>query len=365
MADLRARAAALLEQLTSLPAVSGREDPLREFLKESLTFADEVWTDALGNLYARLKANASSGEKTPKLMLAAHMDEIGLVVTAIEKSGALRVAPVGGVDLRNLLAAQVIVHTQDGPLPGVIGTIPPHLTQAKDRTQLPSWDDLYIDLGLDAEAVLSRVCPGDPVSMRREGTWLANGRYTGKALDNRAGLAAAIAACEALAERCRPADVILVATAQEEVGMRGAVVAAQSLSPDVAIAIDVGFADMPGLARRETIQMGKGPALSIGANIHPGVRELLVQAAQEAEIDVQVEVLPASSGTDAWPIQVANQGVPTGIVSIPLRYMHSTVEVVDIADVAQAAELLAQFAAMLTAERMGGWHGERITGSTE
>lgn len=366
MGTMRARAAELLEQLTSIPAVSGREEPLRELLKESLSFADETWTDALGNVYARIKANApSSGERPPRLMIAAHMDEIGLVVTAIDESGALRVAPVGGVDLRNLLAAEVTVHTQQGPLPGVIGTIPPHLTKAKDRSQLPSWDDLFIDLGLDVRTVHDRVRPGDPVSMRRKGTWLANDRFSGKALDNRAGLAAAIAAGQALVERTRFAEVILVATAQEEVGMRGAVVAANALSPDVAIAVDVGFAEMPGLSRRETIEMGKGPAVAIGPNIHPGVHELLIQTAQEAGIGFQTEVIPASSGTDAWPIQVSNQGVPTGIVSIPLRYMHSTVEVVDMTDVAATAQLLTRFCEALTVERMGGWQGERVSGPFE
>ena len=143
---------------------------MRELLKELLASADELWTDALGNLFARLRANdPSAGDSPPKLMLAAHMDEIGLVVTSIDASGALRVAPVGGVDLKNLLAAEVSVHTRHGSLPGVIGTVPPHLTKAKDRSEVPSWDDIFIDLGLDAEVVKEKVKPGDPISFARTG----------------------------------------------------------------------------------------------------------------------------------------------------------------------------------------------------
>lgn len=366
MTDIQSRVGSLLEQLTAIPAVSGREESMREHLKVLLSFADELWTDALGNLFARLSANDTpSGEAPPKLMLAAHMDEIGLIVTSIDASGALRVAPVGGIDLRNLLAAEVSVHTSEGMLPGVIGTVPPHLTKAKDRSQVPTWDDLFIDLGLDASVVKEKVKPGDPVSLERGGAWLLGGRYTGKALDNRAGLAAAIGAFELLREKTRPADIYLVATAQEEVGMRGAAVAANSLSPDAAIAIDVGFASMPTLSKRETIDMGAGPAIAIGPNAHPGVTELLRQVAEDRRISVQTEAIPASSGTDAWAIQVSNQGVPTGIVSVPLRYMHSTVEVVDVADVAATAQLLAGFCEKLNRERMGGWRGERIVGPAE
>ena len=366
MADIQSRVGELLEQLTSVPAVAGREESMRGLLGELLAFADERWTDALGNLFARLRANDPGvGESPPQLMLAAHMDEIGLVVTSIESSGALRMAPVGGLDLRNYLAAEVSVHTSEGTLPGVIGTIPPHLTRAKDRSEVPTWDDLFIDLGLDAATVKEKVKPGDPISLARTSVWLTGGRYSGKALDNRAGLAATIAAFEHLQEKRRPADVVLVATAQEEVGTRGAAVAANALSPDAAIAIDVGFAEMPGLSKRETIEMGKGPAIMIGANVHPGVRELLFKVAEDRRIPVQIEAVPASSGTDAWSIQVANQGVPTGVVSIPLRYMHSTVEVVDVADVAAAAELLVGFCEKMSPARIGGWHGERLVGPIE
>lgn len=365
MHPLQTRAGQLLEELSTIAAVAGREERLRGRLKELLSGADELVTDALGNLTARLVANAADANPPPKVMLAAHMDEIGLLVTAVEESGALRVTPVGGVDVRNVLAAQVAVHTREGALPGVVGTVPPHLTKEKDRSRLPSWDDIFIDVGLAPETVKERVRPGDWVSFDRSPARLLGGRYTGKALDNRAGLVSALLAFELLRERKRPADVYLVATAQEEVGMRGATVAANALSPDVALAIDVGFASAPGLSKRETIEMGKGPAVAVGANAHPGVRELLFQVAEDRRIPVQIEAIPASSGTDAWAIQVANQGVPTGIVSIALRYMHSTVEVVDVADIVATAELVAGFCEKLTSTRMGGWRGEVLIGPVE
>lgn len=363
MSEIETHIAELLDELTSVAAVSGRETAMRPVLSKHLAAADELATDALGNVIARLGAtHPPSSGRAPRLMLAAHMDEIGLVVTSIDDSGALRVAPVGGVDIRNVIAASVTVHTAQGPLPGMVGSTPPHLSGSKERSQVPSWDDLFIDVGLQPPAVQERVKPGDVVSFEGKGVRLVGGRYTAKALDNRAGLAAAIAAFCRLAERERPAEVLLVATSQEEVGIRGAGVAAHSLAPDAAIAIDVGFAEMPGLSRRQTIQMGKGPALTIGANMHPGVRELLAETASERGIPVQIEVLPGSSGTDAWPIQVTLQGIPTGVVSIPLRYMHSAVEVVEIADVAAAAELLIGFCEKATAARLEGWHGVRLAG---
>lgn len=365
MSELETEIAGLLEELSAVAAVSGREAPMQALLQRLLP-ADELVTDALGNVIARLSAtHPDPGGRPPRIMIAAHMDEIGLVVTSVDDSGAIRVAPVGGVDMRNLLAADVTVHTRRGPLPGVIGSTPPHLTGSKERSQLPSWDDLFIDLGLDPAEVKEAVRPGDAVSFEGRGVRLLGGRYSAKALDNRAGLAAAVAAFRRLARAERPAEVVLVATSQEEVGMRGAGAAAFSLAPDAALAVDVGFAEMPGLSKRETIQMGKGPALTVGANVHPRLRELLVETALERGIPYQTEVLPASSGTDAWPIQVSLQGIPTGVISIPLRYMHSAVEVVEISDVAWAAELIAGFCEKATAQRMGGWKGERLAGAAQ
>lgn len=366
-ADRESEVAALLDELTSVSAVSGREAPMRALLARLLSFADELSTDALGNVIARLHpTRAPEGGRAPRVMLAAHMDEIGLVVASIDDdSGALRVLPVGGVDIRNLLASDVVVHTRGGPLPGIVGSTPPHLTAAKERSKPPAWDDLFIDLGLSPEEVRARVRPGDVVSFVGPGMRLGAGRYTAKALDNRAGLAAALLAFRRLQESERPAEVVLVATSQEEVGTRGAAAAAHAVAPDAAVAIDVGFAGMPGLTKRETIEMGKGPAVSTGANVHPQLRELLLETAAEREIPVQVEVLPGHSGTDAWPIQVALQGIPTGIISIPLRYMHSPVEVVELADVAAAAELAAGFCQKVTPDRIGGWHGVSLAGSAE
>ena len=245
------------------------------------------------------------------VMLAAHMDEIGLVVASIDDdSGALRVLPVGGVDIRNLLASDVVVHTRGGPLPGIVGSTPPHLTAAKERSKPPAWDDLFIDLGLSPEEVRARVRPGDVVSFVGPGMRLGAGRYTAKALDNRAGLAAA----PWLSAVSRRASVrpkwSWSRTSQEEVGMRrggGRPRHGSRRRPRDRRGLCRG----PRLAKRETIEMGKGPAVAIRHQRPPGLRELLCSGSGAGDPG-QVEALPGSSGTDAWAIQVALEGSPRG-----------------------------------------------------
>lgn len=341
-----------------MSAVSGREDPLITRLRQIMSpLCDEMATDALGNLFCRLKANrAPSGGRSATVMLAAHVDEIGLIVQWIEPSGALRVLPVGGVNMKTVLSSRVIVHGRK-PLVGTIGTVPPHLTSAQDREKLPEWSDVFVDLGLDAATVNRLVRPGDPVSFDVQPVPLLGDRMTGKSLDNRAGLAAAVLAFESLAQLEREVDVVFAATTQEEIGLRGATAAAYSQKPDVAIVIDVGFADMPAVSDRESIKMGFGPAISIGPNVHPGVRHWLEQLAQRDQLKHQFEVLPGNSGTDAWAIQVAGSGIPTALLSIPLRYMHSTVEIVSLADVEATASMLSAFCASLTVDQVKGWQG--------
>lgn len=334
-----------------MSAVSGREERLAKHLQKEWARA-QVLSDALGNVIARIPGE----EEIPGVMLAAHMDEIGLVVKDIDDSGAIRVAAVGGIHLRTLPATEVIVHGRKD-LPGMIGTIPPHLTSAQDRSRLPDLDDLFIDVGYDREALLEKVRPGDPVSFLHAPSKLMGDRLSAKSLDNRAGLAAVMLCAEKLLESPPGIDVYVAATSQEEVGLRGAATAAFKVSPYVAIAVDVGFGSMPGLPKRDTIDLGKGPAITVGPNIHSGVRQELLAAAAACEVSVQTEVAPGSSGTDAWAMQVSGRGVATGVVSIPLRYMHSTVETVSISDIAQTAVLLETFCRRITPELVRRWHG--------
>lgn len=350
----------LLLSLTQPAAVSGREARLGARVREILSrFCDDVSTDALGSVAGRILPPSGAEREPPRLLLAAHMDEIGLVVQSIEESGALRVLPVGGVNRKTLFAKAVVVHGRK-ELPGLIGSIPPHLTAPEERKKIPDWSEFFVDVGLPVERVRELVRPGDAVSFSAPAKRLLGSRFASRALDDRAGLAALLHAARRVAsERERlQVELVVAATVQEEVGLRGAGPLSFRFAPGAALAVDVGFGDMPGLPRRDTIELGKGPAITAGPNIHPGVRAALLKTAEVHGIAVQTEVFPGSSGTDAWAIQVSREGVPTGVVSIPLRSMHSIGEVVDVSDVEAAASLLAHFTLELGAAEVEEWnHG--------
>lgn len=345
---------ALLQQLSELPGPAGREKAVAEHVATALIpYCDEVQRDVFDNVIGLAKGSPAK-DKRPRLMFAAHADEIGLIVTKIDKGGFLRVAPIGGIDPRAIVAQQVVVLT-DPPLTGFVGVKPPHILSEAERTKGMPLEDMFIDVGLPEETVRERVRPGDMVVVRREFAQLVGGRVAGKALDNRAGVAAMIEGMRQLKGLRHVADVYPVATVQEEVGYRGAIVSAYGIVPHMAIAVDVGFGAAPGIAEQRAIQMGKGPAIARGANVHPRLFELLVDVAKTNGIPYQIEPMPAASGTDGWALQVVRSGIPTAVVSIPLRYMHTSVEVVDIEDVRNTARLLAHTAATLTEADAEGW----------
>ena len=340
----------MVARLAGATGLPGHEDAVAAVVEELWRpYADELRRDALGNVIAVVRGEGLSlpGGRRASVMWAAHMDEIGMVVAAIEEDGFLRVDAVGGVDARTLLGQEVTVHTTQGPLAGIVGTKPPHLTTAEEARKVPRLRDLFIDVGLPAAEVRQRVRVGDPISVRQSPARLQGQRLTAKSLDNRAGVAVLTAALDELRRRRHAVDVYAVATVQEEVGLRGAATSAYGLEPTLAIAVDVTFGDQPGLSEAKTTQLGKGPALARGANIHPQVFEALQAAARAEGIATQVEPIPGASGTDAWAIQIAREGIPTGLVSVPLRHMHSPVEVVDLGDVGEAGRLLAAMAARL------------------
>ena len=339
---------ALLRELSEASGVSGYEKPVRALARQAFEpWADEIKEDVLGNVIALKRGEAVEGGQRYKVMLAGHLDEIGLIVTQSE-GAFLRFAPVGGIDRRTLLGQEVIVHGRED-LPGIIATRPPHVLPPEARSKPVEWDQLFIDVGLDAAGLDRLVRVGDLISMRRSTGELEGGRLTGKAFDDRAAVVALAHCLELLAGFRHRWDVYAVATAQEETGLKGAATSAYGIVPDVAIAVDVGFGDMPGVPERDSIKMDGGPSIAIGANIHPLVYERLVEAAKDHEIPYQIEPLPGRSGTDAWAIQVARQGIPTGLLSIPLRYMHTTVETIVENDIARTGRLLTHFIAALDA----------------
>jgi putative aminopeptidase FrvX len=345
----------LLEHLSNAIGLSGYERPVRTYIKEKFRrYADEVRIDKMGNLiaYKRGEGKVQEGVPRQQVMLAAHMDEIGLMVTGVEK-GFVRIAPVGGVDARLLLGQMVTVHGTskgDQNLPGVVASVPPHLLPNQDRNKVISIDKLFVDVGLKPEEVEKRVGVGDLVSFRQEAQELKGGHLTGKALDNRVSVAAVILCLELLNGTRHAWDVYAVATVQEEVGLKGALTSSFGVDPDLAIAIDVTFGEQPGTSQDETFPLGKGPTIGIGPNFHPGLHEAIVKTAQEQEIPYHVEPTPGASGTDAWAIQVSREGVPTALLGIPQRYMHSPVEVVCVKDVERTARLMAHFISGLASD---------------
>ncbi|PZN07820.1 M42 family peptidase [Thermaerobacter sp. FW80] len=360
-------AAEVLARLAGIPGPPGHEVQVAAAV-EALwrPLAAEVRRDALGNVIAVVPGEglALPDGRRASVMWAAHMDEIALLVSSIEEGGFLRVDAAGGADPRNLLGQEVTVHTAAGPLAGVVGTKPPHLTSADEARKVPRLRDLFVDVGLPAEEVRRRVRVGDPITIRQSPARLQGQRMTGKSLDNRVGVTVLTLALEELARRRHAVDVYAVATVQEEVGLRGAATSAYGLEPTLAVAVDVTFGDQPGIPDGKTVALGQGAAIAQGANVHPRVLAALREAATAEGIATQPEPIPGSSGTDAWAIQIAREGIPTALVSVPLRHMHSPAEVVDLGDVREAARLLAAMAARLDAEAVGrlvgpGWQEVR------
>lgn len=332
-----------IKALSEETGVSGHEARVAKIAARVLgEYADEVTTDALGNVIALKRGEGA--EPRPRIMLAAHMDEIGLIVTKIEDSGFIRFAQVGGVDQRLLPALEVIVHGQKD-LEGVVGVKPPHLTAPEEVEKAIKMEDMVIDVGLPVAKVRELVEVGDLITFNRDLLSLGDSWIAGKAMDDRASVAVLLECLKHLKKLRHEADVCAVATVQEEVGLRGATTSAYGVNPDIGIAIDVGHGEMPGLAEHESLGMDKGPAVCFGGNIHPKVFEGLKAAATANNIAWQLEVAPGATGTDAWAIQITRDGIPTGLLSLPLRYMHTPVETLALGDVEKAGRLLAHFIA--------------------
>ncbi len=330
--------AALLQELSETEGVSGYEEAVRERVCQAMApLVDEFRVDAMGNLIALKRGTGE--EPRRKVMLAGHMDEIGLMVTQV-KEGFLHFTEVGGFDVRILPGQEVLVHGVR-LLPGVVAARPPHVLSPEERKKVVPMDDLFIDVGLAPEEVQALVHVGDIITLRVPYTALRNERAAGKAMDNRTAVVAMVACLEELGRLQHTWDVYAVATVQEEVGLRGAITSTFQVVPDVGIALDVTHATMPGISEDKAVEMGKGPSIALGPNIHPRVYDFLVETARRYEIPYQVEPIPGRSGTDAWAIQVSRSGVPTGLLGIPLRYMHNPVETVDLQDIRRAGRLLA------------------------
>ncbi len=341
-----------LRSLSTACGVSGREGRAAATFRSLLSpWVDQVDIDPLGSVVALKKANAPkpSGKR---LLIAAHLDEIGLLVTGIEKQGYLRFTSVGGYDARVLLGQEVLVHPSSRPdldIPGLIGSKPPHYQSPQEQEAIVPLAQLYIDTGLSPARVKRLISIGDTVTLKSPLALLSGQRVSGKALDDRACLAALCLAMEQLGRMKHAWDVYAVATAQEEAGLSflGARTSAFRLKPDLALVLDVAHADMPLAPEYKTYTLGRGPTIALGPNIHPSLFEHLIVLARRREIPYQIETLAGNSGTDAADIQITGAGVPTAILGVPVRYMHTPVETTSLADIERLAHLVAAFVSEL------------------
>jgi putative aminopeptidase FrvX len=338
----------LLDNLLRTGAPSGYEGPAAAVWREAASFA-ELSSDGIGSSIARV------GDASPLLAVVGHIDEIGLIVTHVDEKGFLWFAPVGGWDPQILVGQRVEIRGKDGPVLGVVGRKPIHLLEPDQRKKVVELKGLHIDIGAtdrDEAAALIRV--GDPAVIAAEPMPVVGERLVSRAMDNRLGAYTALESLRRAHERGKMAgSFAAVAAVQEEIGLFGARTAAFEVRPDIAIAVDVTHAtDAPGVDEKElgSSPLGSGPVIGRGSTLSPKVFELLVETAEAEGIEYSISASGRGTSTDADVLQISRAGIPTGVVSIPLRYMHSPVEMVDLRDVEATVELLAAFAARLTVD---------------
>jgi putative aminopeptidase FrvX len=333
-----------LKNIISAPGISGYEAPARRLIEDTWRpLTDELSVSRVGSLHGLRRG--VTPEPRPSLLLAAHMDAVGLMVTGVVE-GLLRISEIGGVDPRVLPGQPVIVHTSQD-LPGVVVQPAAHLLPAEYHANPAPLEYLLVDTGLLPGEVERLVRPGNLVSFAQSPIELGSDSLAGHALDNRASVAALTHCLQELQGRLLNWDVWVVATSQEEESFGGAFTSTFQLRPTLAVAVDVTFAAGPGSPTHNTFPFGKGPTLGWGPNIHPALHKAFKELADRLEIPYKLEPIPRQSGTDAYAMQVVAEGIPTMVVGIPLRYMHTPVEMISLKDITRAGRLLAEFAAQL------------------
>ena len=338
----------LLDALLGAAAPSGYEARASSVWREAASFA-APGADGLGSSFARIGDEGAA----PVLAVFGHIDEIGLAITHVDEKGFLYFSPIGGWDPQVLVGQRIEVQGRNGPVIGVIGRDKPiHVLREEQKKQAVELRSLHIDIGAaDRDGALELVAIGDPAVIAAAPVAIADGRLVSRSMDNRLG---AYVAFEAL-RRCNErgdlrGQMVAVAAVQEEIGLHGALTSAYSLEPHLAIAVDVTHAtDTPGMEEKElgSHPLGSGPVISRGSTLSPRVFELLRETAEGLGIDHTIEASGRATHTDADAVQVSRSGVPTGLVSVPLRYMHSPVEMVDLGDLEATVELVAAFAESL------------------
>jgi len=343
-----------LRQLLETPSASGSEQAIQEIVRNwARQYADEVRTDRHGNAIA-VPHPSHPDSHTPRIMLAGHCDQIALMVMHIDSDGFLYIQPIGGWDMQILLGQYLTVCGRNGPITGVVSRKAPHLLTNEERNKVPHFQDIWLDIGVkDRKEAEELVKVGDPVVFALGLRRLQGNLAAAPGMDDKVGVWTVMEALRLLRDRPVQASVYAVSTVQEEIGLRGATTSSYGINPHVGIAVDVTHAtDTPGNDKKQIgeVKIGGGPVLNRGPNINPKVLNGLELAAERLEITIQLRGAPKATGTDANAMQLTRDGVATGLIGIPNRYMHSPVETVSLDDLDQAARVLAEFCASVTPE---------------
>lgn len=336
-----------LKAMQETPSPSGFEQPVQRVVRERMnSIADTCETDVHGNVIVALNPDA-----TPRVMLAGHCDQIGLMVKYIDSNGFIFFSAIGGIDPSVLPGSRVVVHSKHGPINGVIGRKPIHLMKPEERGAKVELREMWIDIGVKNKKEVDKVIrPGDPATFVLEMSPLGGDLVTSPAFDNKCGtfvVMEALRLCAAKKLRC---GLFAVSTVQEEIGLRGARTASYSIDAQVGIAVDVTHAsDYPDIDKRIAgdVKLGGGPTISRGANVNPNLADMLESTAKTKRITVQPEGFPGAMPTDANPMQLSRSGVATALIGIPNRYMHTPVEIISLSDLEAAAKLIAETVAKI------------------
>ena len=335
-----------LSHVTTVPGTSGFEAPVAGVFAQAFApYCDEVHVDHHQSVVALQRGSG----KGPKIMLCAHIDEVGLMTMNVEEDGSVRFISLG-VAAQTLPAQEVTILTKDGPIYGIIGAVPPHLTAESERNAVTPVEELFIDTGLPYDEVVRRVKPGTPVQLAGRTMALENGLIASKTMDDRACVAILLDCAEKLSRRAHDADVYYVLSAREERDSLGANMAAESIRPDMAFILDVTHGTMPDGRPGRTFPLDVTP-VSCGPNTHRKLAALLKAHAEKLHIKTMDEVARGTTWTDAWEVQVSCEGVPCVVLSLPLKYMHTTVEVGSMDTMADQARLIAETVCAMDA----GW----------
>jgi tetrahedral aminopeptidase len=340
---MRKESLTFLKSLVTTPSPSGFEAEAQKVCKAyAKPFADKIYKDVHGNQY-----HVKNPDAEMRVMLAGHIDEIGLMVNHIDDKGFIRFASVGGVDPAVLGGQRIVIHSDKGPVNGVIGRKAIHLTDPADRGKAVKMHEMWVDIGAkDKKDAQKVVAIGDPATIDVGFVELRDNKVVARGFDDRIGAFIVIEALRLIGKRALKCAVYAVTTVQEEIGLRGAITSAYGVNPHVGIAVDVGFAtDYPGGGAERFGEgfINKGPILHRGPNINPVVEKQLVATAKKKKLPYQMSAEPRGTGTDANAIQLSRGGVAAGLISIPNRYMHSPVEVISLTDAENAAKLIAEW----------------------